>query len=203
MRPHGGAFPFAVSSGLLRASLKTATGNAPSPFPEAKQGGRVTKERKNEEMDSSMQKLVETVRASRSKQAIALCGAANTGKTHVLKKLSNWFRDRDAIIIAMKDMGNGRDELWAFGYQDVCIGIATGGDNQELITAAFTFFAANACDIVYCSTRYRADSSSWTEFQKECSSRGFTIHWTSSMDIPEECHLAINQARAAQLAAML
>ena len=150
-----------------------------------------------------MQKLVETVRASRSKQAIALCGAANTGKTHVLKKLSDWFRDRDANIIAMKDMGNGRDELWAFDYQDVCIGIATGGDNQELITAAFTFFAANACDIVYCSTRYRADSSSWTEFQKECSNRGFTIHWTNSMDISAECHLAINQAKAAQLAAML
>lgn len=33
---YGGAFPFAVSSGLLRASLKTATGNAPSPFSEAK-----------------------------------------------------------------------------------------------------------------------------------------------------------------------
>ena len=77
-------------------------------------------------MDSSMQKLVEIVRASRSKQAIALCGAANTEKTHVLKKLSNWFRDRDAIIIAMKDMGNGRDELWAFGYQDVCIGVDNG-----------------------------------------------------------------------------
>ena len=189
--------------GFSGPHLKPRREVRPLHFPKRNKAGGVTKERKNEEMDSSMQKLVETVRASRSKQAIALCGAANTGKTHVLKKLSNWFRDRDAIIIAMKDMGNGRDELWAFGYQDVCIGIATGGDNQELITAAFTFFAANACDIVYCSTRYRADSSSWTEFQKECSSRGFTIHWTSSMDIPEECHLAINQARAAQLAAML
>ena len=150
-----------------------------------------------------MQNLAEAVRTSHSKQAIALCGAANTGKTHTLKKLADWFRDRDASIIAMKDMGNGRDELWAFVYQDVRIGIATGGDNQELLTAAFTFFAANACDIVYCATRYRADSSSWTEFQKECSSRGFTIHWTSSMDIPEEYHLAINQSKAAQLAAML
>lgn len=198
----GAHFPSRYLQGFSGPHLKPRREMRPLHFPKRNKVGGKTTERIRK-MDSCMQNLAEAVRTSHSKQAIALCGAANTGKTHTLKKLADWFRDRDANIIAMKDMGNGRDELWAFVYQDVCIGIATGGDNQELITAAFTFFAANACDIVYCSTRYRADSSSWTEFQKECSNRGFTIHWTNSMDIPAECHLAINQAKAAQLAAML
>lgn len=48
-----GAFPFAVSSGLLRASLKTVTGSVPSPFPGAKQdegGMKGTKMSDNKKM---------------------------------------------------------------------------------------------------------------------------------------------------------
>lgn len=160
-------------------------------------------EKGKSKMDSNIKGLIKTVQATHGKQAIALCGSANTGKTHALKALADWFRNQDASLAAMKAMGTGLDELWAFNWEGVRIGIATGGDNQAMITNAFEFFAANGCEIVFCATRYRADSQSWTEFEKECAAKGFTTHWTSAMEIPPECCPDVNRARAIKLATAL
>ena len=122
--------------------------------------------------------LIEQVKTCGGKYAIALSANANKGKTAILKIFADTFR-RDAAVamLDMKPMGNNKDEMWCFLQDGVKIGIATGGDDPDMIDTAFDFFKTNGCDLVFCATRYYSNAPSWLRFVDRCTTDGYVYDW--------------------------
>lgn len=128
-------------------------------------------------LDMMKKNLVQQAKAKGEKYAIALSASANKGKTSILKIFADGFRyDPSVSLVDMAPMGCG-DEMWCFLYDDIYIGIATGGDDDTMIDTAFDFFKKNKCQIVFCATRYYSNSPSWTEFVCRCKKDGFIDDW--------------------------
>lgn len=122
--------------------------------------------------------LIEQVKTCGGKYAIALSANANKGKTAILKMFADTFRSDAAVaVLDMKPMGNNKDEMWCFLQDGVTIGIATGGDDADMIDKAFDFFKANGCNLVFCATRYNSDEPSWMEFLSRCGADGYSHDW--------------------------
>ena len=140
--------------------------------------------------------LIQQVKTSGGKYAIALSANANRGKTTILKMFADSFRRNDlAVMVDMESMGNRKDEMWCFDLDGVKIGIATGGDDASMIDKAFDFFVKNECEIVFCATRYYSNSPSWGKFVDRCTRDGYNQDWQGvdaySLAILEKMHLDI------------
>lgn len=126
------------------------------------------------------QNLIQQVKETGKKYAIALSASANNGKTAILKAFADCFRgDPSVSLVDMASMKTGHDEMWCFLKDSINIGIATGGDNDTSISMAFDFFKKNECKIVFCATRYYSNTSSWAEFVKRCKNDGYERDWES------------------------
>ena len=78
------------------------------------------------------QDLINLVKTTGNKYAVALSANANHGKTSILLKLADKFRaDKYAALVDVAPMKTGNDEMWCFAKDGVCICVVTGGDNPE------------------------------------------------------------------------
>ena len=122
--------------------------------------------------------LINAVKTTGKKYAIALSASANRGKTSILKKLVDMFRADDAaVLVDVAPMKTRIDEMWCFIKDEMRIAIVTGGDTAEMIDAGFDFAKKNGCQILFCSTRYYSNSPSWQQFVNRCGSDGYERDW--------------------------
>ena len=122
--------------------------------------------------------LVNAVKSTGNKYAIALSASANRGKTSILRKFVDIFRaDVNYRLVDVAPMNTGKDEMWCFEESNVRIGIITGGDDDTAIDMGFDFAKRNDCQIVFCATRYYASSPSWKQFVNRCSRDGYVDDW--------------------------
>lgn len=149
----------------------------------------------------NMTLLNECKNNSAKKYAVALAGDAQRGKTTSLKLLVNHLRDLKMPIVAMQSLPNQIDEMWCFDVEGIRVGVATGGDDDEIVRKEFDFFKLHACRVVFIATRYKVDQSSWSEFENQCKAKGFDYqtHWVNGRTIPESAYGVINESRESEL----
>lgn len=122
--------------------------------------------------------LLNLVKTTGSKYAIALSANANHGKTSILKKLTDEFRaNKSAVLVNVSPMQSNNDEMWCFELDGVRIGVVTGGDDASAVDARFDFAIKNGCQILFCATRYYSNSPSWNEFLARCQNDGYIDDW--------------------------
>ena len=124
------------------------------------------------------QDLINLVKTTGNKYAVALSASANRGKTSILLKLADKFRaDKTVVLVDVAPMLTEKDEMWCFEMAGVNIGVVTGGDDANAVDRGFDFADRNKCKILFCATRYYSNSPSWQQFLKRCSSGGYTYDW--------------------------
>lgn len=96
--------------------------------------------------------------------AIALYAAGNRGKTITLNMLIDMLKANGAKIVDEIAVNNGADRCFCCKHKGRTVGVATGGDDGNAINVNFDFFDKYNCDIVFCATRLKANSSSWRAF---------------------------------------
>ena len=122
--------------------------------------------------------LINAVKSTGNKYAIALSASTNRGKTAILRKLADIFRaDVNYRLVDVAPMKTDKDEMWCFEHSGVRMGIITGGDDDTAVDMGFDFASRNNCQIVFCATRYYANSPSWKQFVNRCSSGGYIYDW--------------------------
>lgn len=125
--------------------------------------------------------LINLVKTTGNKYAVALSANANHGKTSTLKKLADAFRAiKVATLVDVSPMQSHNDEMWCFEMDRVRICVITGGDDASAVDAGFDFAAKNECQILFCATRYYSNSPSWSEFLKRCQSDGYAHDWQTT-----------------------
>ena len=136
--------------------------------------------------------------------AVALYAASNRGKTTTLKMLIENMKAAGARVIDDKPVWEGSsDVLFCCKYKGKTVGIATGGDVSDLIERAFEFFNKYNCDIVFCPTRSRSDSSSWQAFCEKTFARHVRVLSVRKSEAPAFQQAAVNAAQAKELMALI
>ena len=132
------------------------------------------------------QDLINLVKTTGNKYAVALSASANQGKTSILLRLADKFRaDKTAVLVDVSPMKTANDEMWCFEKDGVNICVVTGGDNPEAINMGFDFAKKNDCKVLFCATRYYSNSPSWQSFIDRCAKDGYLDDWQSVYEYSE------------------
>ena len=136
--------------------------------------------------------------------AVALYAASNRGKTTTLKLLIDDLKSSGASVIDEKPVWeDSQDVLFCCKYKGKTVGIATGGDVSVLIEEAFDFFNKYNCDIGFCPTRSRRDSSSWQAFCKKTFARHVRVLSVRKDEAAASQQAAVNAAQAKELMSLI
>ena len=103
--------------------------------------------------------------------AVALYAAANNGKTKTLNALIRLLLAAEGEMLEEIKLG-GEDRQVVLNYDGRIVGVGTGGDLGGVVSENFKFFKKHRCDIVFCATRKRSDSSSWEAFWNDTAKMG-------------------------------
>ena len=103
--------------------------------------------------------------------AVALYAAANNGKTKTLNALIRLLLEAKGEMLEEIKLG-GEDRQVVLNYDGRIVGVGTGRDLGEAVKENFAFFKKHGCDIVFCATRKRSDSSSWEAFWNDTAEMG-------------------------------
>lgn len=133
--------------------------------------------------------------------AVALCAAANRGKTTTLKLLIEKLCSDGAVVLEEK--GNS-DVLFCCKYKGKTIGVATGGDDGSSVETDFCFFNKYNCDMVFCATRLRSDSDSWKAFYKQTYAQRVRVICVRKKEADVETdQVTVNVTQAKELMALI
>ena len=132
--------------------------------------------------------------------AVALYASANKGKTTTLKLLIENLKVSGGAVVAEKPIVDGsQDMLFCCKYRGKTIGVATGGDEGPILQIAFHFFRTYNCDIVFCATRTRSDSSSARSFNENTKARSIRVIYIRKREAQEAEQAKVNSAQAKEL----
>lgn len=109
------------------------------------------------------------------KQIIALFESGEKGKTSTLNMLIYIMELATKGMPELHHLEEDRSEV--FNYNGFRIGIATGGDNWDVVDKNCEFFENNKCDIVITATRKRSDSDSVKRIQDFAQVYGLEVEW--------------------------
>jgi signal recognition particle GTPase len=95
------------------------------------------------------------------KYVVALQGMSNSGKSKTLKALSSIIKNTnecknngDTTTVSEKYGVDFRQIIkWTYNGNNFNLGLATGGDDPEIIESCMEFFKENNCDIIFIPTR--------------------------------------------------
>ena len=122
--------------------------------------------------------LINLVKTTGKKYAVALSASANHGKTSILLRLADIFRaDKTAALVDVAPMKTDNDEMWCFEKDRVRICVVSGGDDSEAVDMGFDFAKKNDCKILFCATHYNSNSSSWQSYSDRCAKDGYVNDW--------------------------
>ncbi len=135
--------------------------------------------------------------------AIALYGAANTGKTTTLNLLiDKLVADFKGTVIVEKRFGEGApdkkvDRCVAVRVFGKLVVVMTGGDWSDIVTFGFRFATEHNADILVSATRKRCDSSSKSAFVENVVSKGVPYEMTEKVYAAEPAQAAAQTERKA------
>lgn len=109
------------------------------------------------------------------KHIVGLYESGDHGKTMTLNTLIYIMELATVGIPTIHSLNEDRREV--FNYNGYRIGIATGGDNWEVLDENCKFFEDNQCDIVFTATRKRSDSGSVERILDFAKKYGLEVEW--------------------------
>lgn len=90
---------------------------------------------------------------------VALCGAANVGKTETLIDLIQDCYKRGAInIVSQPNPIGTKDVIEVFSYQGKTICVSTAGDDVSSITNGYQIAVQQSCDVFVTASHVRLNS---------------------------------------------
>lgn len=126
---------------------------------------------KVEAITSSYREFEQQIFSRQPMLVIALFAAQSRGKTSTLKALIELLLKKGARTL-YSDNCCGVDKRVVLNYKDFIVGICTGGDEGGVVERNFEVFNQYQCDVAFCATRKRSDSSSWVQFWANTRKRG-------------------------------
>ena len=95
------------------------------------------------------------------RKAIALYGAAQRGKTPTLNMLIDDLKNAASKVVCEVRIQGCNDRRCCVVYNDIIVGVGTGGDNGNAVHENIQYFENHNCEVVFLATRTKATHSSW------------------------------------------
>ena len=177
------------SKGFSRASLGIRRGIAPSLFPSAP----------NQRVGKGERKMSSCVR-----KAIALYGAAQRGKTPTLNMLIDDLKSAASRVVCEVCIQGCNDRRCCVVYNEVIVGVGTGGDDGNAVHENIQYFENHNCEIVFLATRTKSTHASWTaldDWARKGNVRLEAVHKDETSVVADQP--LVNQKQADSLRAMI
>ena len=115
----------------------------------------------------------------KQKTVIAFKGAANQGKTTVIKKMVELMNKKYGTTIEIPDTGDFKEDFNIGGCK---IGVGSQGDDRNSQGIILQKFKEASCDIIICACRTRRGTVNNIEKLKES---GYRIVWVKTYGISD------------------
>ena len=126
---------------------------------------------KADEITSAYQEFTQQIFVRQPMLVVALYAAQSKGKTSTLNALIDLIVAKEGKVLFEEPSG-GQDRQVVLNYKGLIVGVCTGGDVGDIVDVNFKMFDDFRCDVAFCATRKRSDSSSWTQFWEHTGKRG-------------------------------
>ncbi|OAV63517.1 hypothetical protein Barb6XT_03130 [Bacteroidales bacterium Barb6XT] len=137
-------------------------------------------------------------------KVIGLWGVASTGKTTTLNLLIDLLEVATTDCPMPTPQPERVERRKAFIYNGFKIGIATGGDTDDIVKENCAFFDDEKCDIVFSATRKRYDSGSHIELTNYAERFGLSVTWIEKdTDTTSRTKYIVNLQQALDLLDMI